>query len=54
MEKIAVALEVGPSRRVFAQALDWVGWCRAGKDEETAPGSFKAAWASKVVLAHRC
>ncbi|HEY6542733.1 MAG TPA: hypothetical protein VIZ18_17450 [Ktedonobacteraceae bacterium] len=33
---IAVALEVGPSRRVFAQALDWIGWCRAGKDEETA------------------
>ena len=36
MEKIAVALEVGPSRRIFAQALDWIGWCRAGKDEETA------------------
>ncbi len=36
MEKIAVALEVGSSRRVFAQALDWIGWCRAGKDEETA------------------
>lgn len=36
MEKIAVALEIGPSRRVFAQALDWIGWCRAGKDEEAA------------------
>jgi hypothetical protein len=34
--KIAVALEVGPNRRVFAQALDWIGWCRAGKDEVTA------------------
>jgi hypothetical protein len=34
--KIAVALEVGPGRRVFAQALDWIGWCRTGKDEETA------------------
>ena len=33
---IAVALEIGPSRRVFAQALDWIGWCRAGKDEEAA------------------
>ena len=33
---IAVALEVGPGRRVFAQALDWIGWCRAGKDEEAA------------------
>jgi hypothetical protein len=36
MIKIAVALEIGPNRRVFAQALDWIGWCRAGKDEETA------------------
>jgi len=36
MEKIAVALEIGPSRRVFAQALDWIGWCRAGKDEMAA------------------
>ena len=36
MEKIAVALEAGPGRRVFAQALDWIGWCRAGKDEEAA------------------
>ena len=34
--KIAVALEVGSGRRIFAQALDWIGWCRAGKDEETA------------------
>lgn len=33
---IAVALEIGPARRVFAQALDWIGWCRAGKDEEAA------------------
>jgi hypothetical protein len=36
MEKIAVALEIGPKGRVFAQALDWIGWCRAGKDEVTA------------------
>ena len=28
-------LEVG-SRRVFAGALDWPGWCRSGRDEETA------------------
>ena len=33
MKKIAVALEIGPKGRVFAQALDWIGWCRAGKDE---------------------
>jgi hypothetical protein len=36
MERIAVAFEIGPKRRVFAQALDWIGWCRAGKDEATA------------------
>src|SRR6266568_4711717 len=36
MERIAVALEIGPKQRVFAQALDWIGWCRAGKDEVTA------------------
>ena len=36
MEKIAVALEIGPRGRVFAQALDWVGWCRASKNEEGA------------------
>src|SRR5207248_713717 len=32
---IAVALEIGPKRRVFAQALEWIGWCRVGKDEAT-------------------
>ena len=36
MERIAVAFEIGPKQRVFAQALDWIGWCRAGKDEVTA------------------
>lgn len=36
MEKIKVALEIGPKRRVFAQALDWIGWCRSGKDETAA------------------
>jgi hypothetical protein len=35
-EKIPVAFEIGPKRRVFAQALEWIGWCRAGKDEATA------------------
>jgi len=30
-----VYLEVG-SKKVFASALDWPGWCRAGKDEEAA------------------
>ncbi len=36
MEKIAVALEIGLKGRVFAQALNWIGWCRAGKDEVSA------------------
>jgi hypothetical protein len=36
MERIAVTLEIGPKGRVFAQALDWIGWCRAGKDEVSA------------------
>ena len=32
---VPVYLEVG-NRRVFAGALDWPGWCRSGRDEETA------------------
>jgi hypothetical protein len=32
---INVYLEVG-SRRTFAAALDWPGWCRMGRDEATA------------------
>jgi hypothetical protein len=30
-----VVLEVG-AKRVFATALDWPGWCRAGRNEEAA------------------
>jgi hypothetical protein len=30
-----VYLEIG-AKRVFAGALDWPGWCRAGRDEESA------------------
>jgi hypothetical protein len=33
--KIKVYLEVG-KRRTFAGALDWPGWCRIGRDEDTA------------------
>jgi hypothetical protein len=32
---VDVALEVG-TRRVFAAALDWPGWCRSGKGAEAA------------------
>jgi len=41
-EKFPVAFEIGPKRRVFAQALDWIGWCRAGKDEATALKQLQA------------
>ncbi len=34
-EPIAVYLEVG-TRRVFAGALNWPGWCRSGRDERAA------------------
>ncbi len=38
---IDVYVEVG-SRRAFAAALDWPGWCRIGRDETTA---LQALWA---------
>jgi hypothetical protein len=43
METFAVALEIGPKRRVFAQAIEWIGWCRSGKDEVTALNQLLAA-----------
>ncbi len=33
--KIQVYLEAG-KRRTFASAIDWPGWCRMGRDEDTA------------------
>ncbi|MEA2623797.1 MAG: hypothetical protein QOH61_2707 [Chloroflexota bacterium] len=33
---LPVALEIGPKRRVFAQAVGWPGWCRAARDEPRA------------------
>ena len=35
MATTRVVLEIG-SKRTFASAIDWPGWCRAGKDEELA------------------
>ena len=35
MPVIRVALEIG-SRRTFASALDWAGWCRAAKGQKEA------------------
>ncbi|HEV2581735.1 MAG TPA: hypothetical protein VGT44_12850 [Ktedonobacteraceae bacterium] len=40
MQKFPIALEIGPKRRVFAQALEWIGWCRSGKDETVALGNL--------------
>jgi hypothetical protein len=34
-KSIPVYLEVG-SKRIFAAAVDWPGWCRAGRDEDDA------------------
>jgi hypothetical protein len=36
-----VSIEEG-SKRVFAAALDWPGWCRSGKDEESAIAALAA------------
>jgi hypothetical protein len=38
----SVCLEIA-RRRVFASALDWPGWCRAGKDEALALEALAAA-----------
>jgi hypothetical protein len=35
VKEINVYLEIG-KKRTFAGALDWPGWCRAGRDEESA------------------
>ena len=35
MNKIKVYLEIG-KKRTFAGAIDWPGWCRSGRDEESA------------------
>ena len=39
---LAVYLEVGP-KRVFACALHWPGWCRAGKTEDAALDALVAS-----------
>ena len=35
MEPVKVYLEIG-SKRIFAGAIDWPGWSRSGRDEESA------------------
>ncbi len=52
-EAFAVALELGPRRRVFAQAVDWIGWCRSGRDEARALAALLAYALRFAVLAER-
>ncbi len=42
MPAVSVYLELG-SKRVFAAAVDWPGWCRSGKDERQALDALVAA-----------
>jgi hypothetical protein len=48
----AVVLETG-KKRVFACALDWPGWCRAGKDEEGALAALAAYAPRYAAVAER-
>lgn len=45
---VNVYLEIG-ARRTFAAALDWPGWCRAGRDE---PAALRALWEYGPRYAH--
>src|SRR5258708_25369799 len=47
---IAVYLEVG-QKRVFACAVDWPGWCRAGRDEQQALEALRASAPRYAVVA---
>ena len=48
MAATRVAIEVG-SKRVFASALDWPGWCRSGRTEQAALESL-AAYAERYAV----
>lgn len=39
IDSIEVFIEAG-KKRVFASAIEWPGWCRSGRDEETALGAL--------------
>jgi hypothetical protein len=47
---IAVCIEVG-SKRAFASALDWPGWCRSGRDEQRALAALASAAPRYAVVA---
>ena len=40
--RITIGVEATP-KRVFASALEWPGWCRAGRDEATALAALAAS-----------
>jgi hypothetical protein len=51
--RIAVCLEVTPKHAV-ASALDWPGWCRAGRDEGAALDAPVAGRARGQLPVHGC
>jgi len=53
MQRFAVALETGPKGRMLAQALEWIGWCRAGKDEAKALNQLVTAGLRYAQVAQR-
>ncbi len=48
---LPVSIEAGP-KKVFASAVDWPGWCRAGKTEELAVESLAAYAERYAIVAH--
>jgi hypothetical protein len=40
---VRVAIEVGPKRKVLAQAVAWPGWCRVARDETRALEALASA-----------
>jgi hypothetical protein len=48
--RVSVYLEVG-DKRVFAAAVEWPGWCRAGRDEAGALEALAAAAPRYAVVA---
>jgi hypothetical protein len=48
-----VVLEVG-SRRAFASAVDWPGWCRSGRDPDAALEALAAAAPRYAMVAGFC
>ena len=49
---VAVYLELG-SKRVFACACDWPGWCRSGRDEQSALQALAASAPRYAAVAAR-